>query len=120
MDVHNSLFVDFQRLRIQENQEELPLGCVPRNIEIIVRGECVEMAQPGDHCDFIGTLIAVPDVSMLSTPGVSSQTKSGARGKDQSENEGLSGLKSLGVRELTYRDAFLVSSICSSNQTVKF
>lgn len=39
-------------------------------MEVIVRGEAVETAQPGDHCDFIGTLIAVPDVAMLSAPGL--------------------------------------------------
>lgn len=68
--MHESLFVDFQRLRIQETQDELPLGCIPRNVEVIIRGEAVETAQPGDHCDFIGTLIVVPDVAMLSTPGI--------------------------------------------------
>lgn len=80
----------------------------------------METVQPGDHCDFIGTLIAVPDVSMLSTPGIRAQTNSHTRGKDALDMAGLSGLKSLGVRELTYRDAFLVSSVSSSNQTVCF
>ena len=28
------------------------------------------MAQAGDKCDFTGTLIVVPDVSTLSTPGI--------------------------------------------------
>lgn len=69
LNVYDSQFVDFQRLRIQENQDELPLGSVPRNVDVIVRGESVEAAQPGDHCDFIGTLIVIPDVSMLATPG---------------------------------------------------
>lgn len=69
LDVHNSQFVDFQRIRIQESQDELPLGSVPRNVDIIVRGEFVESAQPGDHCDFTGTLIVIPDVAMLSAPG---------------------------------------------------
>lgn len=115
LDVANSLFVDFQRLKIQETQEELPLGCVPRNVEVIVRGEAVETAQPGDHCDFIGTLIVVPDVAMLSAPGVRAQAKSRTRGKDEAQTEGLRGLKSLGVRDLTYRMAFLASTITSSN-----
>jgi DNA replicative helicase MCM subunit Mcm2 (Cdc46/Mcm family) len=70
LNVYDSQFVDFQRLRIQENQDELPLGSVPRNVDVIVRGESVETAQPGDHCDFIGTLIVIPDVSMLATPGI--------------------------------------------------
>ena len=69
LNVYDSLFVDFQRLKIQENQDELPLGSVPRNVDVIIRGESVETAQPGDHCDFIGTLIVIPDVAMLATPG---------------------------------------------------
>lgn len=36
-----------------------------------MRGECVELAQPGDRCDFTGMLIVVPDVSQLSAPGIS-------------------------------------------------
>lgn len=29
----------------------------------------MEKAQPGDKCDFTGTLIVVPDVASLSLPG---------------------------------------------------
>lgn len=39
------------------------------SLDIILRGECVEMPQPGDRCDFIGTLVVIPDVSQLSVPG---------------------------------------------------
>jgi len=39
------------------------------SVEIILRAEAVETAQAGDRCDFIGTLIVVPDVSSLSMPG---------------------------------------------------
>ena len=39
------------------------------SVEVILRAEAVEMAQAGDKCDFTGTLIVVPDVSTLSTPG---------------------------------------------------
>ncbi|KAL3117242.1 hypothetical protein niasHT_007645 [Heterodera trifolii] len=115
LDVHNSLFVDFQRLRIQETQDELPLGSVPRNVDIIVRGEFVESAQPGDHCDFIGTLIVIPDVAMLAAPGIRAQTKSHGRTRDNDRMDGLRGLKSLGVRDLTYKMAFLACSIQPSN-----
>ncbi|GIY12429.1 DNA replication licensing factor MCM6 [Caerostris extrusa] len=66
LDVDKSRFVDFQRVRIQETQAELPRGSIPRSVEVILRAEAVEMAQPGDKVDFIGTLIVVPDVSQLS------------------------------------------------------
>ena len=39
------------------------------SLEVIMRAECVEQAQAGDKCDFTGTLIVVPDVSQLATPG---------------------------------------------------
>ena len=39
------------------------------SVEVILRAEAVEMAQAGDRCDFVGTLIVVPDVSSLSMPG---------------------------------------------------
>ena len=35
------------------------------SLEIILRAESVEMVQAGDKCDFIGTLIAIPDVAQL-------------------------------------------------------
>ena len=39
------------------------------SLEVILRAEAVEMVQAGDKCDFIGTLIVVPDVSQLRTEG---------------------------------------------------
>ena len=35
------------------------------SLDIILRAETVEMVQAGDKCDFIGTLIAIPDVAQL-------------------------------------------------------
>ncbi|KAF6718435.1 Zygotic DNA replication licensing factor mcm6-A [Oryzias melastigma] len=68
LDTHKSKFIDFQKVRIQETQAELPRGSIPRSLEIVLRAEAVETAQAGDRCDFTGTLIVVPDVSQLSTP----------------------------------------------------
>ena len=39
-------------------QAELPRGCIPRSVDIILRAEAVEIAQPGDKSDFTGTLIS--------------------------------------------------------------
>lgn len=58
------------QVRIQETQGELPRGSIPRSVEVILRAEAVESAQAGDKCDFTGSLIVVPDVSQLSTPGL--------------------------------------------------
>lgn len=49
LDVDNSVFVDFQKVRIQETQAELPRGAIPRSVEIILRAEMVEFVQAGDR-----------------------------------------------------------------------
>uniref|UniRef100_A0A673AWN0 DNA replication licensing factor MCM6 n=1 Tax=Sphaeramia orbicularis TaxID=375764 RepID=A0A673AWN0_9TELE len=116
LDTHKSKFIDFQKVRIQETQAELPRGSIPRSLEIILRAEAVETAQAGDRCDFTGTLIVVPDVSQLSTPGVRAETSTRVAGGPQGfEAEGLRGLKALGVRELSYRLAFLACNVAPTN-----
>ncbi|XP_038162304.1 DNA replication licensing factor MCM6 [Cyprinodon tularosa] len=116
LDTHKSKFIDFQKVRIQETQAELPRGSIPRSMEIILRAEAVETAQAGDRCDFTGTLIVVPDVSQLSTPGLRAETSTRVPGGPQGfESEGLRGLKALGVRELSYRLAFLACNVAPTN-----
>ena len=61
------------------------------------------------RCDFVGTLIVVPDVASINLPGAPSIT-SGARHKG-AESEGVRGLKSLGVRDLHHRMCFLACSV---------
>jgi len=111
LDVAKSRFVDFQKVRIQEIQSELPRGSIPRSLEIVLRAEAVERAQPGDRVDFIGTLIVVPDVGSIQTPGARAESSSKHKGGEGSE--GLRGLKSLGVRDLRHRMAFLACNVIS-------
>merc|ERR1719278_1156000 len=113
LDINKSRFVDFQKVRIQEVQSELPRGCIPRSVDIILRAEAVETAQPGDRCDFTGTLIVVPDVGALNLPGA--QAESGNRHKGE-QSEGMRGLKSLGVRDLHYRMAFLACGVTTGGK----
>lgn len=115
LDTHRSKFIDFQKVRIQETQAELPRGSIPRSLEVILRAEAVETAQAGDRCDITGSLIVVPDVSQLSTAGVRAETSSRVGGRQGYENEGLRGLKALGVRELSYRLAFLACHVSPTN-----
>ena len=116
LEVNKSRFVDFQKVRVQEIQSELPRGCIPRSLDIVLRAEAVESAQPGDRCDFVGTLIVVPDVGALNLPGA--RQESGARHAARGdESEGVRGLKALGVRDLNYRMAFLACSVKSSRQS---
>ncbi|XP_018568170.1 DNA replication licensing factor Mcm6 [Anoplophora glabripennis] len=113
LNIDKSQFVDFQKVRIQETQAELPRGCVPRSVEVILRAENVETVQAGDRYDFTGTLIVVPDVSALALPG--GKTQIASRHQHPDEAEGVRGLKALGVRDLHYRMAFLACSVQPTN-----
>lgn len=119
LEIKQSSFVDWQKVRVQENSGEIPTGSMPRTLDIILRGEIVERAKAGEKCIFTGTLIVVPDVSMLGLPGLKAQSvrdsKNAPRGGD---NSGVSGLKSLGVRDLTYRLAFLACMVTSDTASV--
>lgn len=109
LDVEKSLFIDFQKIRIQETQAELPRGCIPRSVEIILRAELVETVQAGDKYDFTGTLIVIPDISAMSMQ--SSKLDPSSRHKHGEQGDGVRGLKALGVRDLNYRMAFLACSV---------
>ncbi|KAK2525821.1 Mcm6 [Columba guinea] len=115
LDTNKSRFVDFQKVRIQETQAELPRGSIPRSVEVVLRAEAVESAQAGDKCDFTGSLIVVPDVSQLSTPGVRAETGSRVSGTEGYETEGIRGLRALGVRELSYKLVFLACYVAPTN-----
>lgn len=110
LEVDKSLFVDFQKVRIQETQSELPRGAIPRSVEVILRAENVETVQAGDRYDFTGTLVVVPDVGSIQLPGAKADLRSHHK---QGDNAGLGvrGLKSLGVRDLNYRMSFLACSV---------
>ncbi|KAI5785602.1 MCM2/3/5 family-domain-containing protein [Peziza echinospora] len=112
LDVRQSVFVDWQKVRIQENSSEIPTGSMPRTMDVILRGEVVDRAKAGEKCVFTGALIVVPDLSQLGLPGVRPEAvrdnKNAPRGI---ENAGVSGLKALGVRDLTYRMAFLACMV---------
>ena len=115
-------FVDWQRLRVQENPDEVPPGCMPRSIDVIVRNENVEKARAGDRMVFTGSLIVVPDAAALSSgaskmAGSADQAQqkrgsaAGRSGSAAAAGEGIGGLKALGARQLTYKLAFLSNSV---------
>lgn len=111
LDADKSMFVDFQKVRIQETQAELPRGCIPRSVEVVLRAEIVETVQAGDRYDFTGTLIVVPDVGSLQFPGAKADIGSRHQKGEAAAAEGVRGLKALGVRDLHYRMAFLACSV---------
>ncbi|RYO96830.1 hypothetical protein DL765_011403 [Monosporascus sp. GIB2] len=120
LDIRRSTFVDWQKVRIQENSSEIPTGSMPRTMDVILRGEMVDRAKAGEKCIFTGALIVVPDVSQLGLPGVRPTAirddRSAPRNNDVGGN-GVSGLKSLGVRDLTYRLAFLANMVTPDTST---
>ncbi len=62
MEHTNSVYVDWQKVRLQELSVDIPAGSMPRSIDVILRGDTVDMAKPGDRTVFTGTLIVVPDI----------------------------------------------------------
>ncbi|KZM23961.1 DNA helicase [Ascochyta rabiei] len=120
LDIRQSTFVDWQKVRIQENSSEIPTGSMPRTMDVILRGEMVDRAKAGEKCIFTGTAIVIPDVSQFRVPGVRPQamrdTSNTSRGNDVG-GSGVSGLKALGVRDLTYRMSFLACMISPDHTT---
>ena len=51
------------------SESELNVSDCDCSVEVILRAEAVETAQAGDRCDFVGSLIVVPDVGSMSMPG---------------------------------------------------
>lgn len=120
LDIRQSTFVDWQKVRVQENSSEIPTGSMPRTLDIILRGEIVDRAKAGEKCIFTGALIVVPDVSQLGLPGVRPTAvrddKNAPRSGDAG-GSGVTGLKALGVRDLTYRLAFLSCMVTPDTST---
>ncbi|ORY28278.1 putative DNA unwinding-related protein [Naematelia encephala] len=114
LNIEQSKFSDWQKVRIQENANEIPTGSMPRSLDVILRAEIVERAKAGDKCTFTGTFIVVPDVSQLGLPGVNAEMmreNRGGRGEGGVASQGVTGLKSLGVRDLQYKTAFLACMV---------
>lgn len=116
-----SEFVDWQRLRVQENADEIPPGSMPRTIDVIVRNEMVERAKAGDRVVLTGSLVVVPDGSALARAGeaarASGNNPGGKSGKEAASGGGggIRGLAALGVRELTYRTCFVACCVLPSD-----
>lgn len=116
-------FGDWQKLRVQEDANQIPAGCMPRTLEVIARDDAVEVAKPGDRVVIVGCPIVVPEVAKLfnlaNRREVQRQIAGGQRGEregDAQQNlEGATGLKALGVRDLSYRMCFLASTLSDAS-----
>jgi replicative DNA helicase Mcm len=56
MDPENSLFIDFQMVRLQELPEDLPAGQLPHYVEVTVMGDLVDQCRPGDRIMLTGII----------------------------------------------------------------
>lgn len=100
---------------------------MPRSLDVILRGELVERAKAGDKCVFTGTFIVVPDVSQLGLPGGNkaelmreANRANGNSGASAVGGAGVTGLKSLGVRDLQYKTAFLACMVHDADGRVSY
>ncbi|KAM5586992.1 DNA replication licensing factor MCM6 [Rosa sericea] len=108
-----SKFADWQRVRMQETSKEIPAGSLPRSLDVIIRHEIVEKARAGDTVIFTGTVVVIPDILALAAPGERSEVSRQAsqRSNGAAGHEGVRGLRALGVRDLSYRLAFIANSV---------
>lgn len=72
-----------------------------------------ERAKAGDKCVFTGMPIVTPDVAQLLLPSnkIESEGVQGGNNGRRQANEGVTGLKALGVREMTYKLAFIAHMV---------
>src|SRR6476661_10724536 len=56
MDPENSVFTDFQMVRLQELPEDLPAGQLPHYVEVTVMGDLVDQCRPGDRIMLTGII----------------------------------------------------------------
>ena len=105
-------FVDWQRVRVQENASEVPAGSLPRSMEVILRHEAVEEARAGDKAVFTGSLLVVPEGAPSNMAGDRTELGNGAGKRGQSE--GVGGVRGMGVRELYYRMVFIAHSVVNT------
>lgn len=112
LDIEKSTFVDWQRIRLQENAQEIPAGSMPRTMDVILRNDNVESAKAGDKVVLTGTLVVIPDSISLARAGERVQAR--PKGGAAMRSDGYTGVKQFGVRELVYRTAFLACHVGSA------
>ncbi|ABN70321.1 replicative DNA helicase Mcm [Staphylothermus marinus F1] len=62
--LNKSRFIDWQKIVVQEKPEEIPPGQIPRSIEVVLTGDLVDSARPGDRVLVTGILRVMPTSSV--------------------------------------------------------
>lgn len=127
LDHANSVFSDWQKVRLQELSGDIPDGSMPRSIDVILRSDTVDRAKPGDRTIFTGTLIVVPDIVQLMKPGEKQQSTNVDVNRMQRDTsntaramDGFSGLGRTGVKDLSYKMVFLANAVAASDERFNF
>lgn len=113
-------------MRLQELSADIPAGSMPRSIDVILRGDTVDKAKPGDCAIFSGTLVVVPDIVQLMKPGERQQSSNIDNNRMQRNDnigtsmDGFSGLHRTGVKDLSFKMVFIASSFCTSDERFGF
>ena len=121
-----SVYMDWQKVRLQELSADIPAGSMPRSIDVILRGDIVDKAKPGDAAIFSGTLVVVPDIVQLMKPGERQQSSNVDTNRMQRNDQigtsmdGFSGLTRTGVKDLSFKMVFMASSFCTSDERFGF
>jgi DNA replication licensing factor MCM6 len=84
---------------------------MPRSVDVILRHGAVDKAKAGDKVFFTGTLVVVPDVGQLYKAGQAPTQRGPRNSGGMGASTGYGGLKALGVRDLTFRTAFIAHSV---------
>ncbi len=58
LQMRKSIFIDWQKITLQERPEELPPGQLPQSLIIHVLDDLVDQARPGDRVEVVGILKA--------------------------------------------------------------
>lgn len=59
LQTRGSKFVKFQEIRIQELSRDVPVGNIPRSINVVCRGEMTRLVLPGDHVHISGVFLPI-------------------------------------------------------------
>ncbi|KAL0234651.1 hypothetical protein PCE1_001687 [Barthelona sp. PCE] len=92
------VFVDSQKMFIQESPDSIPPGTLPRTFTIHLRGDLVDYCKAGDRVMITGILVAVPDMATA----LSSRYSRSMRRRATEGVQGVSGLVGTRVRDLSF------------------
>lgn len=120
----DSIFLDWQKIRVQEQSSDIPAGSMPRSVDVILRGDIVDTAKPGDKSIFTGTLVVVPDIVQMMKPGEKQQSSkfdnTRMQRNDAKTMDGVAGLGETGVKDLSYKMVFVACQVNTADARFGF